>query len=327
MGKNKLIDSTPKKSINAISYEPMLAKLSDKVFDSPEWIYEKKLDGYRCLAYTSEKVKLLSRNGLDFGDKYATITKALAKLSHEAVIDGELVIEDKEGRSLFNEIQNYNGDKGTLKLRFYVFDILALDGHDLRQIELTKRKDLLKALVAKLASPAIVYNEHIFEQGTKLFQEAEKKGWEGIIAKNAESTYLSGKRSDNWKKFKIQNSQEAIIIGFSKPAGSRNYFGSLVLAINEGSKLVYIGNVGTGFTEKTLKELHAKMLPLVTDKKPVTEKIKQEKLTTWIKPKLVCEVTFSEWTTDRHLRHPVYKGLRIDKTKKEVVQEISSDEL
>ncbi|MDF3077541.1 MAG: ligD [Sphingobacteriaceae bacterium] len=302
----------------------MLAKLSSNVFDDEDWIYEKKLDGYRAIAYTGKTVRLLSRNGIDFKDKYKAVSKSLEDIDVEAVLDGEIVAETADGRNIFQELQNYREYNKHTSLKYYVFDLLALNGHDLRGMELIKRKTLLKALLEKTNNSTLIYSEHVVGNGSKLFAEAEKNGWEGIIAKKASSTYDSGRRSDNWQKFKLQNAQEAVIIGYSKPAGSRKYFGSLVLGMYDEGKLVYIGNCGTGFNEETLKDVYNKMEKLKAEKKPVSEKIPQERTITWVKPKLVCEVTFSEWTGDRHLRHPVFKGLRIDKETKEVKEESPS---
>ncbi|MFD2163896.1 DNA ligase D [Paradesertivirga mongoliensis] len=321
----KIIEKTPvikDKPSKEISYKPMLAKLSADVFDDERWIYEKKLDGYRAIAYAGSEVKLISRNGIDFSHKYRNIINALKQIKTDAVLDGELVAEDDSGKSDFQNLQNYATKSKQVTLKYYAFDLLALNGHDLRQLELIKRKQLLKVLVEQLANPLIIYSEHIEKTGIKLFAEAEENGWEGIIAKDGSSTYESNKRSDRWLKFKLQNSQEAIIIGYSKPAGSRKYFGSLVLAMYEQKELVYIGNCGTGFNETTLKEVYSKMNALASDTKPVRQKVPNERTITWIIPELVCEVTFSEWTGDKHLRHPVFKGLRYDKGNNEVQQEI-----
>lgn len=314
-------EESPEKTASQISYQPMLAKLSDEVFDDEDWIYEKKIDGYRAVAYTGNKTKLISRNGIDFQDKYQPVMKALDKVNVEAVLDGELAVEDKNGKSQFQKIQNYNPNDQSAVLKYYVFDLLALEGHDLRKMELVKRKELLKALVKNTGEPALIYSGHITGKGKDLLAEAEEKGWEGIIAKRADSIYESGKRTGNWLKFKNQASQEAVIIGFSKPAGSRKYFGSLVLGMYEDNKLIYIGNCGTGFTESSLKNVYQQLQKLISKIKPVREKVHQERNVTWVKPELVCEVTYSEWTADRHLRHPVFKGLRLDKTPMEVKQE------
>jgi len=308
------------------SYTPMMAKLEPKVFDKHGWVYERKLDGYRAIGYTGKNAKLISRNGIDFSDNYKAIIDELKVVEQSAILDGELVIEDKNGHSSFQDIQNY-ANKNTPGLKYYVFDLLKLNGHDLRDMELLKRKELLKAVVLPLKSKKIIYNEHVEDKGTTLFKQAQKEGWEGIIGKDGHSHYASGKRSDRWLKFKLQNSQEAIICGYSAPTGSRKHFGALVLGINEGNKIRYIGNCGTGFNERSIKELYDKMQPLETDEKPFAEKVHQRTKITWIKPKLVCEVWYAEWTGDGHLRQPVYKGLRIDKNKENVVMETPEKQL
>ncbi len=302
-------------------FTPMMAKLESKVFDNEDWIYERKLDGYRAIGYTGKKAKLISRNGIDFSHKYQTVLDAIKKIGDEAVLDGELVIEGKGGRSSFQDIQQYEGDKKGLVLKYYVFDLLSLKGHDLRGLELFKRKELLKALIVPINSKVIIYNDHIAGKGSELFKKAQKEGWEGIIGKDIHSYYNSGKRTDRWLKFKLQNSQEAIICGYTAPTGSRKHFGALVLGINEGNKIRYIGNCGTGFNETSIKELYQQMHPLETSERPFAEKVHQRTKVTWIKPELVCEVWYSEWTGDKHLRHPVYKGLRTDKDKKKVIME------
>jgi bifunctional non-homologous end joining protein LigD len=309
------------------AYTPMMAKLEAKVFDDPDWIYEKKLDGYRALGYTGKNAKLISRNGIDFSHKYQTVLDELREIEESAILDGELVIEDKNGRSRFQHIQNYDGDTDGLTLKYYVFDLLKLNGHDLRGLELVKRKDLLKTLIDPLKSKRIIYSEHVEGKGFELFKKAKKEEWEGIIGKDAHSYYNSGRRSDRWLKFKLQNSQEAIICGYTAPTGSRKHFGALILGINEGKKISYIGNCGTGFNDTSIKELYAKMHPLETSEKPFEEKVHQRSKVTWIKPKLVCEVWYAEWTGERHLRQPVYKGLRMDKDKEKIVMETPDKQL
>ncbi|WP_426670181.1 DNA ligase D [Mucilaginibacter sp. McL0603] len=309
------------------AYTPMMAKLEAKIFDKPGWIYEKKLDGYRAIGYTGKKARLISRNGIDFSHKYKAILDELKVIEEDAILDGELVIEDKTGKSRFQHIQNYDGDTNGQTLKYYVFDLLNLSGHDLRGLELYKRKELLKMLITSLNSKRIIYNDHIAGKGTELFQKAKKEAWEGIIGKDANSYYNSGKRSDRWLKFKLQNSQEAIICGYTAPTGSRKHFGALILGINDGNKIRYIGNCGTGFNDALIKDLYIKMHPLETDKKPFEKKVHQRTKVTWIKPELVCEVWFAEWTGDGHLRQPVYKGLRIDKDKEKVVMETPDKQL
>ncbi|TKC03953.1 DNA ligase D [Pedobacter frigoris] len=322
------VTEEPLRSTGDSSYKPMLAKLADHIFDDPDWIYEKKLDGYRALAFTEAKggVKIMSRNGIDFKEKYKAVSDALKDLGLDAVIDGELVVEDKKGKGYFQKLQNYDAATEDMELKFYVFDLLSLNGHDMRGMELLKRKELLNKLIDGLNESSIIYNDHVSERGSELFKAAEKHAWEGIIGKHAHSTYSSDKRSDQWLKFKLQNSQEVIIIGFSKPEGSRKYFGSIALGMYEGTELTYIGNCGTGFNEETLKDLYNKMKALVIKKKPLKEKVHKEYSFTWVKTELVAEVTYSEWTEDQHLRHPVFKGLRMDKEKDKVVKESTREE-
>ncbi|RYY36033.1 MAG: DNA ligase D [Sphingobacteriaceae bacterium] len=316
-----------KAETGAHAYTPMMAKLEDNLVDNEDWIYERKLDGYRAIGYTGKTAKLISRNGIDFSDKYEKIIDELKSISKEAVLDGELVIEDDKGKSRFQDIQNYGGDKKNLTLKYYVFDLLNLDGYDLREIELIKRKTLLEKFIAQHKTEAIIYNGHVEGKGTDLFAKAKKEEWEGIIGKDGQSYYLSGKRTDRWLKFKYQASQEAIICGFTAPTGSRKHFGALILGINQGDTIKYIGNCGTGFNEASLKDLFAEMEPLITKERPFPEKPHQRTKATWIKPELVCEVWYTEWTEDGHLRHPVYKGLRIDKETEEVVEETPDKQL
>lgn len=315
---------TPKKLKKATppgSYRPMLAKLSNKIFNNDSWMYERKVDGYRIIGSTGNNAKLISRRGKDYSNVYKEIVDILKEVDKEAVLDGEIVVEDNRGNVLFQELQNYHRSKNNT-LKYYVFDILALDGYDLTGMELIQRKQLLKAFIERMGTKNIIYNQHVIGKGSQLLKQAEKEGWEGIIGKEIHSTYIQNKRSDRWLKFKLQNSQEAVIIGYSKPAGSRKYFGALILAMYEDRKLVYIGNCGTGFNEQSLKMLYDLMIPLVSGKKPVQGKVTQERNITWLKPELVCEVTYSEWTADKRLRHPVFKGLRDDKTKENVIMEI-----
>jgi len=318
-------DSAPRSSK---AYTPMMAKLETKLFEADDWLYERKLDGYRAIAYTGKKAKLISRNGIDFGNKYEQVLEDLKQISTDAILDGELVLEDDKGNSRFQDIQNYASTKSKLHLKYYVFDLLNLNGHDLRNLELIKRKELLQAFVAQLPKDtSIFYNGHEQGKGKKLMERAKKEAWEGIIGKDSHSTYESGRRSDRWLKFKLQNSQEAIICGFSEPQGGRHHLGSLILGMNEGDHIRYIGNCGTGFNDTTLKEVYEKLKPLITDEKPFKEKPHQRTKITWVKPELICEVYYSEWTGDKHLRHPVFKGLREDKDVKNVIMETPEKQL
>jgi bifunctional non-homologous end joining protein LigD len=303
-------------------YKPMLAKLEQKIFDDKNWLYEMKIDGYRAIAYTGKDAALISRNGIEFNEKYEKVFNEIKTLPKNAVLDGEIVVEDSHGRSAFQDLQNYDSNKNKRILKYYVFDMLRLDGHDLRQLPLIKRKELLKAYTADLPKDSsITYLDHIVGKGTDLLVEAQKKGWEGVIGKDQESTYDGGRRSDRWLKFKIQASQEAIICGFTAPKGTRKHIGSLILGVQQGEHIKYVGNCGSGFSGETLEDLFDKLQPIITDEKPFPEKVNYHGKTTWVRPELVCEVFYSEWTADGSMRHPVFKGLRIDKEADNVLQE------
>jgi bifunctional non-homologous end joining protein LigD len=296
----------------------MLATLIDAPFDSKDWVFETKWDGFRLVAKIENgSVTLYSRSGLIVSDNYKPIAKALEKTKKDAVIDGELVALDEHGVSRFQLLQNALNT--TAHLHYCVFDVMFADGEDLRGLPLVERKKRLKALLPK--DPLLIYSEHWPEHGKRLFKEAEQQGLEGIMAKRAQSRYLSGARSKDWLKIKAGKRQEAVIVGFTAPKRTRPRFGALVLAVRKGKDWRYAGHVGTGFSHAMLEELHAKMLPLRTPKSPFKQRIKDEAVTTWIKPKLVAEVKFTEWTSGGEMRHPAFLGLRQDKKATEVVLE------
>ena len=297
----------------------MLAKIKEGPFDDSEWVFETKYDGYRALALCDGKgdVKLYSRNLLSFNEKYKPVVEQLMKMTDECLLDGEIVVEDKAGKSQFQLLQNYlNTGHGNLK--YYVFDLLNLNDNDTTQLPLVKRKELLKLLLDKVKLKGIFYSEDVAANGIKFYKSAVKKGWEGIMAKRAEGTYYIDKRTDEWLKIKINKQQEAIIAGFTAPKGSRPYFGAILLAAFKNNQLKYIGRCGTGFDSKVLKDLYKKFEQLFTAKSPFKEEVSNGDKIQWLKPKLVCEVKFTEWTGDENMRHPVYLGLREDKSWKEV---------
>jgi bifunctional non-homologous end joining protein LigD len=254
---------------------------------------------------------------LSNGDNYKLVAKALEKTKKDAVIDGELVALDEHGVSRFQLLQNALNT--TAHLHYCVFDVMFLDGEDLRGLSLVERKKRLKALLPK--DPLLIYSEHWPEHGKRLFKEAERQGLGGIMAKRSDSRYLSGARSKDWLKIKAGKRQEAVIVGFTAPKRTRPRFGALVLAVREGKNWRYAGHVGTGFSHAMLEQLHAKMLPLRTPKSPFKQRIKDEAVTTWIKPKLVAEIKFTEWTSGGEMRHPAFLGLRQDKKATDVVLE------
>ena len=298
---------------------PMLATLTDKPFDDPDWIFETKWDGFRAIAVARPgHAALYSRNLLDISRKYPTICEALAAITQDAVLDGELVALDEHGRSRFQLLQN--AEREAVRLLYCVFDLLYLDGKDLRSLPLLKRKELLEALLPK--SPLLRYSAHVVGSGLKAFARAKRAGEEGVMAKLATSRYHSGMRTRDWLKVKASQEQEVVIVGFTAPRRSRKYFGALVLAVREGKRWEYAGRAGTGFDAETLRSLHQKLVPLITKTKPIAEKVPDAANTTWVKPKLVAEVKFTEWTEAGEMRHPVFLGLRTDKKATDVIREL-----
>lgn len=305
----------------------MLATLVDEPFDSKDWIFEIKWDGYRVIAEISKYgVNLYSRNLISFNDSFSPVAQALGGLNHEAVLDGELVVLDEKGVGKFQLLQNYQKTKkGNLvypeaNLVYYIFDILYLDGRDLTESPLTERKRILKETFPVLPSN-IKISDFIEGEGINFYKLAFKEGLEGIIAKKADSRYRQGQRSREWLKIKIHLRQEAVIGGFTNPRGGRKYFGSLILGIFEKGKLRYIGNSGGGFNEGLLKDLYEKLKSLEIGKSPFSKAVKTNAPTHWVKPVLVCETAFSEWTQEGSMRHPIFLGLREDKNITDVAVE------
>jgi len=305
--------------------KPMLATLIDEPFDDPEWIFEIKQDGYRAIAEIENgRVQLYSRNNISFSRQFHSVARSLESIPGEAVLDGELVALDDKGRSHFQLLQNHLRS-GRGDISYFVFDLLYLNGQDLRNLPLLTRKDMLRDLLPEL--PEIRYNDHIAQYGRDFFELARTNNLEGIIAKKSSSRYQTGRRSQDWLKIKIRLQQEAIICGFTEPRGSRKYFGTLVLGAYDNRELVPIGFSGGGFDDQLLKEIDGMLQPLVQAQSPFTRKVKSDMQITWVRPVLVCEVTFSEWTDEKLMRQPVFLGLRDDKDPATVVREISSSGL
>ncbi|MGB7978485.1 MAG: non-homologous end-joining DNA ligase [Chlamydiales bacterium] len=299
------------------SVSPMLATLVDEPFDDKGWIFEIKWDGYRALGMKNGAVRLLSRGQKSYNARFPTLVAELSRLKGSFVIDGEIVILDKEGKSNFQKLQNYYKKKiGTPY--YYVFDILMLDGKDLRSMPLIERKTVVKKLIS--GSKYIRFSQHVATRGRALFKAAEKKGLEGIIAKRAESPYQS-RRSHDWLKIKTKQRQEVVIGGFTEPKGTRKKFGALLIGVYRRGKLQYIGRVGGGFDRQLLSDIHASLRKVASSACPFAEEPHPNTAVTWVKPKLVCEVEFTEWTDDGKLRHPIFKGMRYDKAAKKVVRE------
>ncbi|MRG46665.1 DNA ligase D [Chitinophaga sp. SYP-B3965] len=299
----------------------MLATLVDEPFDREGWIFETKWDGYRAIAQVQDgAAELYSRNQLSFNKVYAPIKAAVEKIPHNVVLDGEVVILGANNYTDFQALQNYKST-GKGKLTYEVFDLLHLDGHDLKELTLIERKTLLQELVKQLDDPLVRYSAHVADKGNKLFEKAQKDGWEGIIAKNGASDYVEGTRTLNWLKMKILNRQEVIICGYTEPRGSRKKIGALILGVYEKSKLRYVGHCGGGFNDQGLNDMHALLQKYKQEDSPFAEKVKTNTAVTWLKPELVCEVKFAGWTEDGILRQPIFVALREDKAAKSVKQE------
>jgi DNA ligase D-like protein (predicted ligase)/DNA ligase D-like protein (predicted polymerase)/DNA ligase D-like protein (predicted 3'-phosphoesterase) len=300
-------------------WQPQLATLTDEVFDNDEWIFETKYDGYRALIQVNKgKANLVSRNNISFNKRYTALVDAFEAINDDVVLDGEIVVEDEKGMSHFQWLQYFQEEPNRGKLKCYVFDILYFNGFDLTSLELLQRKRILEALLPQ--SDEIIYSGHIIGKGSKAFQEVEKKGGEGLIAKKITSKYHVNRRSKDWLKIKVSKEQEMVIGGFTDPQGSRSGFGSLLLGYYQDGKLVYSGKCGTGFNEVSLKDMHNRLKELETTTCPFSVKPKEPRVH-WIKPELVAQIKYSEWTETNSLRHPVFIALRNDKNPKDVHKE------
>jgi DNA ligase D-like protein (predicted ligase) len=296
--------------------EPMKAVLTDERFSDPDWIFERKLDGIRCLAFKAgERVRLRSRNDLSLNGRFPEIVAALeADPVSDVVLDGEIVAFDGSQTS-FARLQQRGARP--LPVYFYVFDVLRLAGDDVTAQPLRARKALLRRSIA--FDDPIRMTVHRNRDGQAFFLEACRKGWEGLIAKRADAPYTHG-RSRDWLKFKCSAEQELVIAGYTAPRGSRTDLGALLLGYYADGRLRYAGKVGTGFTQATLRELAGKLSPLRRATSPFADEVR-ERSATWVEPQLVAQVGFSEWTRDGRLRHPRFVGLRDDKAAGDVVRE------
>lgn len=320
LNKKKAITKTKEieTQAKALFLSPMLAKLTEKPFNDDDWVFENKYDGYRTIAVINPAdVRLFSRNELPFDKDFKPIAESLKKLKHTAVLDGEVVVENAKGRSDFQLLQNYI-KQGKGKLKYYVFDLLSIDGNDITHLSLLERKELLQLLLKKQRLSNILYSEHVVGKSNALWNKAIKNKSEGIIAKKADSIYGTGQRNGDWLKIKLSRQEEAIIIGITAPKNSRSHFGALLLGQYQDGELHYIGKCGTGFTEASLTDLYTTFQPYLTNVSPLTEKPKMPDKIFWMKPHFVAQVKYTEWTQDRHLRHPVFLGLRKDKSATDV---------
>ena len=309
--------------------EPMKAVVSGRTPKGEDWLFEVKWDGVRAIAFLEGgEVRLQSRSGLRCERQYPE----LAVLPHHvaaqsAVLDGEIAVLDEKGISRFERIQPRisNADPSAIAhmarstpVTYFVFDLLYLDGYDLRGVPLAERRKLLEAAVTP--APVLRISEAFPGAGEEMLAAARENGLEGIVAKHATSRYES-RRSREWVKIKIVGEQEFVIGGFTEPQGGREYFGALVVGVYDDGKLRWVGNVGTGFDRAMLAGLHARFQPLVTSRCPFAERPKPDRGITWVKPELVAQVKYANWTADSRLRAPVFLGLREDKPAGEISRE------
>jgi bifunctional non-homologous end joining protein LigD len=306
---------------------PMLAVLGSAVPSGTDWLYEVKWDGYRALCFfAGGKIRMVSRRGTKLDKQFASVAEALQKAvkAETAIIDGEIVAFDENGKPSFQHLQNLTGFgiKPALKgvapppLNFFAFDLLYLNGYDLRKAALIDRRQLLSSII--MPSEMVRYSDHFAGKGQELLEAVRAQGLEGIIAKQAQSRYEQ-KRSNCWIKIKVTTQQDFLICGYIE--GERDYFGALVLGYYKGSSLVYAGNVGSGFTQQSLKYVFEKIKPLITKKAVLSDVPREIGEVTWAKPELVCVVRFTSWTGDERLRAPVFLGLRNEVEPSEVVRE------
>jgi bifunctional non-homologous end joining protein LigD len=311
---------------------PQLATLVSAVPAEPAWLHELKFDGYRILCRIENgNIATLTRNAQDWTDRFRVVAQAAKQLpTSQALIDGEVVAVEADGKPNFQLLQNSLRDRNTTRLIYYAFDLLFLDGRDLRSAPLLERKEELQSLLPGNAhSPSaglIRYSEHWIGHGRELFAKACETGFEGIISKRIDDPYRSG-RTRSWLKIKCSKSQEFVIGGFTDPAGARLGFGALLLGVHDtGGALRYAGRVGTGFDDQTLRDLRARLKTIERNSKPFAAAPRGTtfKNVHWVEPKLVGEVVFTGWTSDGLLRHPSFKGLREDKPAGEITREVAA---
>jgi bifunctional non-homologous end joining protein LigD len=331
-GSKQVIENKGLRSRMPDNIAPMLATLVDKPFSEEGWLYEVKWDGYRTIAYCAKnKVELRSRNNKSFTEKYYPIHDALKKVNINVVLDGEIIVINENGTSNFSNLQNWRSEADG-ELKFYVFDLLWLDGYSIMHLPLSERRKKLEALLP--SHPSIQLSHAFDTSGTDFFDAASKMQLEGILAKKADSEYKPGARSKEWLKIKVATRQEVIIGGYTRNQGTAKPFSSLLVGVQGKKGLEYIGKIGTGFSDKLQGEMMKQFRPLVTKKcpfnyipdinKPSRFRPNPPKADAyWLSPKLVCEVSYTELTPDGIMRHPSFEGMRNDKRPKEVILEKS----
>lgn len=309
--------------------EPQLATLAESVPQTGNWIHEIKLDGYRELCRVEDReIRFVSRNGKDWTERFPSLVREMKQLRvGNALFDGEVVVLRTDGKTSFQELQDLGAETSQSRLAYYVFDLLHLEGFDLRGVTLRKRKQLVHELLASLASDSrIRFCDHFDGDGDSFYRAACEHGLEGVICKRADRPYRSGRGRD-WLKVKCLKRQEFVVVGFTAPSGKRKGLGALLLGLYDAKgRLTLAGRVGTGFTEKTLQNLRTRLEGLRTSAPAIVgpAREKEAKGVHWVKPRLVVEVSFAQWTEDGRLRHPSFQGVREDKDAGGVIREKST---
>lgn len=314
--------------------EPMRATLVNKPFSDSEWLYETKWDGVRTVCFLARgQTRLFSRKEKEMSFRYPELADITRHLNAtQAILDGEIVTLDERGHPNFQLLQariGLEGDKDIARVAaehpalYYVFDLVYYNGFDLTQAALSQRKHLLEQILTETSS--VQYSRHVQGEGERLFDEVTRAGLEGVVAKHQDSSYVQ-QRSSAWLKFKVLKRQEVVIGGYTDPRGTRPCFGALVVGLyNEVGALHYIGHVGGGFTHASLEHIYDLIQPLRVHNSPFAEPLRTHEPAHWLKPELICEVKFSEWTADRHMRHPVFMGMRDDKDPRQCIFEVARD--
>jgi bifunctional non-homologous end joining protein LigD len=318
--KERIRQATQRKPDNVPQIKQlMMTTLVDKAFDNDDWLFEIKWDGYRalCTVDANGHLSLVSRNGNDLLKQFpdmADLTNAFGSIP--IIVDGEIVSLDGEGHSSFQGLQEYA--QKPMHLTYVAFDVLYANGRDLRKMPLEERKELLEGLIQD--DGLVMYSKHVIGEGVALFEQAEKRGYEGIIGKRRDSTYEE-RRSPHWVKIKAQQEQEFVVGGWSDPRNSRKGFGALLLGVYENGKFRYVGNVGTGFTSQRLSDLSKTLAKYARATSPFDGPVEDAKHAHWVDPKLVVQIRFAEWTHGVHLRQAAFLGIRTDVAAKDVKRE------
>jgi bifunctional non-homologous end joining protein LigD len=317
-GKLPDLSAYPKKA-QPWPVHPMLCTLVDEPFSKPNWLFEVKWDGYRAIgAKHKDEVQLYSRNVIDFSVKYPPVAEALRSVKHDVIVDGEIAVVDRDGVPHFEYLQHWTREQQG-SLVYYVFDILWCDGYDVRTMPLIERKALLRAVLPK--SAVLRFSDHVEEKGENLFTHMRERRLEGMIAKRADSLYREGDRGQDWLKVKTHMRQEVVIGGYTEPRASRKYLGSLVVGVYEKGQLHYVGHSGGGIPDHQRKQLQERLAKLERKTSPFSIEPKPNAPVHWVEPRLVCEMSFSEWTSDGLMRHPQFVGMRADKRPADVHRE------